>query len=129
MTKKNEKILLVALVLFVLGVIIFNYLSRKEIIEDYEVTGGKIVAYSMSGDFNDQILTYEYFVEGNRFSRKFTTLNQIIDSCYYNLENCEYKLTVIYSKKDNCKSLINLERLYVDGEKIDKEDLNLNHYK
>jgi hypothetical protein len=36
---------------------------------------------------------------------------------------------VVYSNEDNSKSLINLNRLYIEGEQINKEELDLDDFK
>ena len=130
MSKKKTYYSYALVIIIIMGFYIYNYYEKNYIAKDFGITGGKIIDYSISGDVNNNFLTYEYYIESNRFYRDITTLNQTLDSCYDNLKSCqEYRLMVVYSNQDNSKSLINLNRLYVEGEQINKDEIDLDDFK
>ncbi|HLU85152.1 MAG TPA: hypothetical protein VKZ45_06745 [Vicingaceae bacterium] len=130
MSKKHNILFLALFASVVMGLYVYELYNKSYLGKNFNVAGGKIIKYSIVSSVNDNIITYEYFVDGNRYYRKFTTLNQTLDSCYDNIKNCQgYRLMVVYSNEDNSKSLINLNRLYIEGEQINKEELDLDDFK
>lgn len=130
MPKKKTYYSYALVIIIIIGFYIYNYYEKYYIVKDFGITGGKIIDYSISGDVNNNFIKYEYHVGSSRFYRDITTLNQTLDSCYDNIKNCQgYRLMVVYSNEDNSKSLINLNRLYIEGEQINKEELDLDDFK
>lgn len=129
MSKKKTYYSYALVIIIIIGFYVYNYHEKNYIAKDFGITGGKIIDYTIIGDFNTKYLKYEYFVGNKLFYREFD-VSIGIDSCYNNLKKCQdYRLMVVYSNEDNSKSLINLNRLYIEGEEINKEELDLDGFK
>ncbi len=110
----SQKANIVAIVVFVLFIVLNLDLKRKDnvtknfITDNYHITIGYMISYSISGDADNRILTYEYVVKGNKYQR-YITPSIYFDECHNNINLCKYhKFHVIYSAKEPDKSLIDL---------------------
>ena len=86
----------------------YNY-DKNEIINDYEITTGYLIDYSIVGDFDDRFLVYKYFVSGKSIKRKLTPDTYDYDYCQSNFDLCDgKKFHVIFSTNNPKMSLIDL---------------------
>lgn len=100
-----------ALVFIITLIIVFTVRknTREMILYDYEVSMGKIVNYMIYGIDRNHRLTFEYIVDGVKYSRKISPKRHF-SSCYKDIRYCSDKLFwIIYSPDNPKKSLINLK--------------------
>ncbi len=109
---KSKKYIHIGIII-ILIIIFDNYInSRNEenILNNYDITIGQIVDYSISGDADNRILVYNYVVEKKVYSRKISP-SKYYDNCYYDKQKCfDKKFHVIYSKKYPEYSLIDISK-------------------
>ena len=101
--------------------------DRDLINQGYGLTIGGIVKYNGSGSPTTIYMTYYYFVDGMRYTRKVS--NYQLERCEYNFEECkDNKYWVAYSIKDHSKSLINVYN-EIQGQTDPKPPENLEWFK
>nr|WP_321452862.1 hypothetical protein [uncultured Carboxylicivirga sp.] len=113
MRKINKRnVVILILVIIIVG---FNHFKKandkKFIINDYLITTGIIIDYSIIGDTNSHYITYEYFIKERRYERTIYYPSRNLEFIYDNIEKySNWHFLVLCSKKDNSKSIIDFSK-------------------
>jgi len=110
-----KAILIICVILYIIWKFYEYDNDKKTVLKNFEITTGRIVSYSIKGEYHNRTLTYIYKADNENYTRTMTP-NVEFDSCYAeNVFKCtNLKFIVIYSKNFPEKSLIDLSRQVQD---------------
>jgi hypothetical protein len=106
--RKNVIYFLIVGIIF-FTTVLYKSTTKNEILNDFDITKGKIVDFFIVGVENYRYIQYEFVVNNNKYRRKISINTKKYDLCTDNIENCSDKIFwVIYSPENPKKNMINL---------------------